>query len=95
MKRTLIIIAAVLCMAVVASAQPKAIGGRVGNYGMDISYENYVGSGSDFLEFELGLDDAFSTNAFHFDGVYNFMIARSCPLLPGTLPFQRTFGGGV
>ena len=76
MKRTLIIIAAVLGMAVVASAQPKAIGGRVGNYGMDISYENYVGSGSDFLEFELGLDDAFSTNAFHFDGVYNFMIAH-------------------
>ena len=76
MKRTLIIIAAVLGMAVVASAQPKAIGGRVGNYGMDISSENYVGSGSDFLEFELGLDDAFSTNAFHFDGVYNFMIAH-------------------
>lgn len=78
MKKILIILAA-LGIAAVASAQPKAIGGRVGNYGLDISYENYVGSGSDFLEFELGLDDvlhSFSTNAFHFDGIYNIMIAH-------------------
>ena len=74
MKKFLIILVAALGMAAVASAQPKAIGGRIGNYGLDISYENYVGSGSDFLEFELGLDDAFSTSAFHFDGVYNIMI---------------------
>ena len=67
---------AILGMAAVASAQPKAIGGRIGNYGMDISYENYVGSGADFLEFELGLDDRFRTSAFHFDGIYNFMIAQ-------------------
>ena len=76
MKKFLIILVAALGMAAVASAQPKAIGGRIGNYGLDISYENYVGSGSDFLEFELGLDDAFSTSAFHFDGVYNIMIAH-------------------
>ena len=76
MKKFLIILVAALGMAAVASAQPKAIGGRIGNYGLDISYKNYVGSGSDFLEFELGLDDAFSTSAFHFDGVYNIMIAH-------------------
>ena len=76
MKRFFVIIAAILGMTAVAVAQPKAIGGRVGNYGLDVSYENYVGSGSDFLEFELGLDDAFSTSAFHFDGVYNIMIAH-------------------
>lgn len=76
MKKTLIILAAVLGFAAAAAAQPKALGGRIGNYGLDISYENFVGSGADFLEFELGLDDAFSTNAFHFDGVYNLMIAQ-------------------
>lgn len=76
MKRFVIIIIAVFGLAAVAAAQPKAIGGRVGNYGLDVSYENYVGAGSDFLEFELGLDDAFSTSAFHFDGVYNIMIAH-------------------
>ena len=76
MKKVLIIIASALCFVAVASAQPKALGGRVGNYGLDLSYENYVGSGSDFLEFELGLDDAFSTSAFHFDGIYNIMIAH-------------------
>ncbi|MBQ8061567.1 MAG: hypothetical protein IJ205_06490 [Bacteroidales bacterium] len=76
MKKFFIILLAAFGTAAVASAQPKAIGGRIGNYGLDISYENYVGSGSDFLEFELGLDDAFSTSAFHFDGVYNLMIAH-------------------
>ena len=30
--------------------------------------------GSDFLEFGLGLDNGFSTSAFHVDGIYNFMI---------------------
>lgn len=76
MKRFVIIILATLGLAAVAAAQPKAIGARIGNYGLDISYENYVGAGSDFLEFELGLDDVFSTSAFHFDGVYNIMIAN-------------------
>ena len=76
MKKFFIILLAAFGTAAVDSAQPKAIGGRICNYGLDISYENYVGSGSDFLEFELGLDDAFSTSAFHFDGVYNLMIAH-------------------
>ena len=76
MRKTLTIIAAALCFAAVAAAQPKALGGRIGNYGLDISYENYIGTGSDFLEFELGLDDGFSTNAFHFDGVYNITFAH-------------------
>ena len=76
MKKILIILAVSVAFATVAAAQPKALGGRIGNYGLDLSYENYVGGGADFLEFELGLDDAFSTSAFHFDGVYNFMIAQ-------------------
>ena len=62
--------------AVLASAQPKSIGGRLGNYGIDVSYENYVMGGPDFLEFGLGLDNGFSTSDFHVDGIYNFMIVQ-------------------
>ena len=75
MKKFLMLLVSAALFGVVANAQPKAVGVRIGNYGLDVSYENYTG-GYDFLEFELGLDDAFSTSAFHFDGVYNIMIAR-------------------
>ena len=75
MKRILLALAAVVAFSFVAVAQPRAVGLRAGNYGVDVSYENYAGE-FDFLEFELGLDDAFNTNAFHFDGVYNIMIAQ-------------------
>ena len=63
-------------LAAATFAQPKSIGGRLGNYGIDVSYENYVMGGSDFLEFGLGLDNGFSTSAFHVDGIYNFMIVQ-------------------
>ena len=75
MKRILLALAAVVAFSFVAVAQPRAVGLRAGNYGVDVSYENYAGE-FDFLEFELGLDDAFNTHAFHFDGVYNIMIAQ-------------------
>ena len=94
MKKTLLIIAAVFGFAVAASAQPKAIGGRIGNYGIDVSYENYV-LGNDFLEFEIGLDNGFSTNAFHFDGVYNFMIASPEWTPVGSWGFYAGPGGSV
>ncbi len=75
MRKLLLVIVASVALASVAAAQPKAIGVRIGNYGVDVSYENYAGE-NDFLEFELGLDNVFNTEAFHFDGVYNFMIAH-------------------
>ena len=75
MKKVLLALAAVVAFSFAAVAQPKAVGLRIGNYGVDVSYENYAGD-NDFLEFELGMDHAFSTEAFHLDGVYNFMIAR-------------------
>ena len=75
MRKILLVIAATLAFAAVAVAQPKAIGLRLGNYGVDVSYENYAGE-NDFLEFELGMDNVFNTDAFHLDGVYNFMIAH-------------------
>ena len=68
MRKLLLVIVASVALASVAAAQPKAIGVRIGNYGVDVSYENYAGE-NDFLEFELGLDNVFNTEAFHFDGV--------------------------
>lgn len=75
MKKTVLILAAVLGFAVAASAQPKALGVRIG-WGVDIAYQNYVGGESDFMEFDLGLDGGYDADNFHVDGVYNFMIAR-------------------
>lgn len=91
MKKTILVLAAVLCFAALASAQPKALGVRFG-WGVDVSYENYVG-GSDFLEFELGLDGYDS--AFHVDGVYNFMIAQPDWTSNGSWGFYGGPGLGV
>lgn len=74
MKRTILILAAVFGFAVAASAQPKALGVRIG-WGVDITYQNYLNS-ADFLEFDLGLDDGYNSSNFHVDGLYNFMIAQ-------------------
>lgn len=52
MKKFIAIVAAALCFAAVASAQPKAIGLRIG-YGAEISYQHTLG-GSNFLEADLG-----------------------------------------
>ena len=54
MKKALIVIAAVFGFAMVASAQPKAIGGRLG-YGLEASYQHFLGN-PNFLEVNLGLD---------------------------------------
>ena len=75
MRKALVILALVLLSSAVAIAQPRAVGLRVGNYGVDVSYENFAGE-QDFLEFELGMDNVFNSNAFHLDGIYNFMITR-------------------
>ena len=54
MKKVLIVIAAVFGFAVMASAQPKAIGGRLG-YGLEASYQHYFGK-PHFMEINAGLD---------------------------------------
>lgn len=94
MKKFVLVIAALAALATVAAAQPKALGARIGNYGVDVSYENYAGD-NDFLEFELGLDDMFSTSAFHFDGVYNFMIAHPDWTASGQWGFYAGPGASV
>jgi len=91
MKKFLIILVAVLGFATVASAQPKALGIRIGS-GVDLSYENYAG-GANFLEFEAGLDN-YHANDFHLDGVYNFMIAEP-DWTPGTWGFYAGPGASV
>lgn len=51
MKKTIILIAAILGFAVAASAQPKAIGVR-GAFGAEVSYQHYLGD--NFIEADLG-----------------------------------------
>lgn len=74
MKRILITLTVMLGFAVAASAQPKAIGVRIGNGG-EISYQHTLGN--NFLEVDgglgLGLDKVFNLGA---TGIYNFMIAQ-------------------
>lgn len=91
MKKTLIIVAAACCFALSAAAQPKALGVRIGNFGWDLSYENYVFKNSDFVEFELG----FKTNDFHLDGLYNFDIVKPDWTPKGTWCFYAGPGASV
>ena len=74
MKKILLIAAMVLGFAVAASAQPRAIGARLGNGG-EVSYQHQLGA--NFLEVDgglgLGFDGTFNVGA---TGVYNFMIAQ-------------------
>ncbi len=71
MKKILLIAALVLGFAAAASAQPKALGIR-GGYGVELSYQHYIG-GSDFIEADLGLGDFKYFNAA---ATYNFSIAE-------------------
>ncbi|MDD7154545.1 MAG: hypothetical protein SPF80_07330, partial [Candidatus Cryptobacteroides sp.] len=73
MKKTIIIIAVMLGFAFAASAQPKAIGGRLG-YGIEASYQHTLGA-PHFLELNAGI---FGLNhvGFRFTGLYNFVFAQ-------------------
>ena len=74
MKRIISLAAAILGFAVAATAQPRAIGVRIGNGG-EISYQHSMGS--NFLEVDgglgLGFDGVFNVGA---TGIYNFMISE-------------------
>ena len=70
MKKTLILLAAILGFAVVASAQPRAIGVRAG-YGGELSYQH--GLGGNFAEFDLG----WFSNGFDVVGIYDFILGGS------------------
>ena len=70
MKKTLILMAAILGFAVVASAQPRAIGVRAG-YGGELSYQHSLGG--NFAEFDLG----WFSNGFDVVGIYDFILGGS------------------
>ncbi len=74
MKKIIVIAAILFGVAVAASAQPRAIGVRIGNGG-EISYQHSMGS--NFLEVDgglgLGFDGVFNVGA---TGIYNFMISE-------------------
>lgn len=74
MKKALIVIAAVFGFALVASAQPKAVGGRLG-YGLEASYQHFLGN-PNFLEVNLGLDLLGGEPGFRATGTYNFTFAQ-------------------
>ena len=74
MKKFLLVIAAVLGLAVVASAQPRAIGFRAG-YGAELSYQHTLG-GNNFGELDLG----WSLGAFSAGLSYDFQVAPLGPL---------------
>ena len=74
MKKVILILAAVLGFAVVASAQPRAIGVRAG-WGAELSYQHSLGA-ANFLEADLG----WSANAFDLGLAYDFSIAPLGPL---------------
>lgn len=71
MKKIIILAAAILGFAVAASAQPKALGLRIG-YGADLSYQHTLG-GANFIEADLGLE---SFKSLNIAATYNFMIAQ-------------------
>jgi len=75
MKKIILAVALVLGFAAAASAQPRALGVRIGNGG-EISYQHHM-NGADFLEVDgglgLGFDGIFNVGA---TGIYNFMISE-------------------
>ena len=88
MKKIIIAAALVLGFAVAASAQPRAIGVRVG----EISYQHSLGA--NFLEVDGGLDllGGLKVGA---TGIYNFMIAQPSWTSRGEWGFYAGPGAGV
>lgn len=78
MRKTIFILAVAFGAAVSTAAQPKAVGGRVGVTGLEISYQHNFRK-ADFLEASAGLDFGYNASGaagFKATGIYNFMFAR-------------------
>lgn len=74
MKKFLMIAALALGVSAAAMAQPRAIGGRLGATGVEVSYEHTLG-GSNFVEVNAGLDYLGGIGA-KAAATYNFMVAQ-------------------
>ena len=78
MKRLTIILSFLIGLSVVAQAQPRAVGLRIGATGLDASYQ-YEMNRNTFFQGDLGMDFGSSKDAavgFKFTGTYNIVWAR-------------------
>ena len=93
MKKINLAAAMVLGFAIAATAQPRAIGVRIGN-GAEISYQHSFNA--NFLEVDggvgLGFDKTFNLGA---TGIYNFMIAQPAWTDRGEWGFYAGPGAGL
>ena len=71
MKRFILIAAAMLGLAIAATAQPRAIGGKMGSR-FEASYQHTV-QNANFVEVTAGL---FGIRSFNTTATYNFMVAQ-------------------
>ena len=90
MKRIILIAALIFGVAVAATAQPRAVGGRLA-YGLEASYQHYVG-GENFVEANLGFCYFSALNA---TATYNFMIAQPAWTARGEWGFYAGPGASV
>ena len=90
MKKIIVIAALAFGIAFAASAQPRALGGRL-TYGLEASYQHYVG-GENFVEANLGLCYFLALNA---TATYNFMIAQPAWTARGEWGFYAGPGATV
>ena len=90
MKRIILIAALIFGVAVAATAQPRAVGGRLA-YGLEASYQHYVG-GENFVEANLGFCYFSALNA---TATYNFMIAQPAWTARGQWGFYAGPGASV
>ena len=72
MKKIVAILAGVLAFAAVASAQPRAVGVRLGIGAAEISYQHTLGIG--FVEADLGIDNS---NGSYLSGLYDFNLGSA------------------
>jgi len=78
MKKTIIVLVAILGLAAVASAQPRALGVRMGIFDgglCQISYEHST-KADDFVQLDLGGFSKSGSTCFDLCGTYNWMIAK-------------------
>lgn len=76
MKKIIAIISALICFTVMADAQSRALGARLGGCGIELSY-TYDLSHTTFAEFNLGMDVGYDNSpGFKVTGIYNYILAR-------------------
>lgn len=95
MKRLAIILALVTGISVTASAQPKAVGVRIGATGLDASYQHDLNRNT-FLQGDLGMDFGSSIDAaigVKATALYNYIWARPAWTDHGS--WALFAGGGV